>query len=422
MSQIDHVTPVKSSASRVNNIVENSLKYSIDEFSRIHTSLASKATMLIAALNDPLIDTLSAEEQSIIDKLKTHLLVLTQNDNDFSEVFRLEPGTDLHLKETFTKLNNFLASTEQNQLFKQHIIGCFWIAKNYLPISNIFIKLDIKSPAIRGALISPIQHLPRLHLFTLEWVKQTKHTNLNEIVISISRKFKRLATSLNQIIKADECSQHQQAQANSIATTLSRYFQSFATKAEHSVDFLETSFLLEPAVTQSLEQSFIEGSLLDKLNALVDQEEEQKEEGENDCYKVLEETVRGLETSLVPLSYFSEKQQKGEEVPHEAPSVNIKNASTSHNFFSPGKKVAAGASVAGLGLMSAGVGIAAGKFCAAFMATTFTLVGVTLPVAGVALIIAAAVLSLIGTGLMAKGLYDQYQEVKELSNSVTIDW
>jgi hypothetical protein len=115
-----------------------------------------------------------------------------------------EKSTPEEIAAIFKTMNAYLADEAENEAFKKRAESCAWISIHFTQILELFKQLPDspeKNDIVSTKLITPVQRLPRLTLFSKEWLKLSP----DDLEIqSINRKFLRVASTLNQLLKVTE--------------------------------------------------------------------------------------------------------------------------------------------------------------------------------------------------------------------------
>ena len=172
----------------------------------------------------------SGEEAKIVQQAVTFYKVLSSPTDLWPPVLNLTNQTVDSLFSMLCDINEKLGNKEKNAAYLERMRCCAWISLHYTNLLAILARLSLddgNKEIIRRCLIAPAQRLPKLPLFSREWLaiasNKLQSVDLKNVTESLHRKFLRVTSALNQLVKASEQEKHLQDNTRSWGSMLASF-------------------------------------------------------------------------------------------------------------------------------------------------------------------------------------------------------
>ena len=251
------------------------LKKNLEEMRTGENTLSANAQLVIDALGQVDSSNFSREEFDLLNEAKYYFAVIAKEKRFWDAIIpkNLENLNPKQLSAIFVNLSSLLENPEQHEPIYERLSSCGWATNNYLALSkllaknnnqeniNQFLRQKGERLPIDALIITPFQRLPRLALFSCDWVKALESFpdsfSGKKAAISFKRKFKRLLSSLNQISKLIE-EQNKLKVKNPISLADS-FFDLFKIETNQNFQpYIDPQALLAKKFKQDLIQSYLQ--------------------------------------------------------------------------------------------------------------------------------------------------------------------
>lgn len=236
-------------------------------------NLSAQADLVYKALQLVDASIFSREEITLLKNAQDHFLTIAHEKNFWGKIipFQLEYLSSVGISDLFVNLAEFADNPHKNESLCTRLSSCGWATNNYLALSqllakdksnadriNVFLRSRGEKLPIEALLITPFQRLPRLALFSCDWVNAFESFSDDfpgkKAANSLKRKFKRILCSLNQVSKLIE---HQNSIKEQNKNNLSELFFNLF-KGEDTETQIDHQELLSQKISKDLSLTFIQ--------------------------------------------------------------------------------------------------------------------------------------------------------------------
>ncbi|MBA2710694.1 MAG: hypothetical protein H0U57_08905 [Tatlockia sp.] len=254
------------------------LKKNLEEMRTGENNLSANGQLVIDALEQVDSSDFSREEIDLFNDAKYHFAVIAKEKKFWDSIIPLdlENINYQELSNIFVQLSQLLENPEHHEPIHERLSSCGWATNNYIALSKLlaknknnmgkidrYLRNNNQNLPIDALIITPFQRLPRLALFSCDWVKAldcfTDSFSGKKAATSFKRKFKRILSSLNQVSKVIE-EQNKQKEKHPV-TLAESFFDLFKTESKSNGTFqayIDPQALLSKKIKQDLIQSFMQ--------------------------------------------------------------------------------------------------------------------------------------------------------------------
>jgi hypothetical protein len=193
------------------------LRHNLTEFRENEKTLSKEAELVVKALETIDSSEFAQEENTLLENAKKHYGTLAQEKDLWADLIpEMSAKSEQDIFAIFQEYNHKLANTVKEKIYNR-LLSCGWVTLNFMKLNELVKKQSavihnqLKSETnlpIDALLITPVQRLPRLGLYSTEWEKKFSHFPENHpgklAVQSIKNKFKRILSTLQELVQAVE--------------------------------------------------------------------------------------------------------------------------------------------------------------------------------------------------------------------------
>lgn len=194
------------------------LKKNLTEFRQNDITLSQNAARVVNALDKIDRSQLEPAEAEFLGEARQRYNEISTDEDLWNKIIPdTQNLTDQEILKIFEDLNQSMVDPERNKQIYLRIVNCGWVTLHYTRLLalvknqsmalNQFLESEYEHYLpIDALIITPFQRLPRLGLFASEWCRNvallSEDLTGKEAVLSIRNKFKRILSTLQQIMKA----------------------------------------------------------------------------------------------------------------------------------------------------------------------------------------------------------------------------